>query len=182
MILNKHPQKRIFQGYNVVIFLYVLLLQFATIHRGERDENWSNKEVLIALLWATSLSRARPSTETIAILSRHVVHCTIIKYDDAALLFNHLLMATIGESRSPISSLSLSHPRDRVPTKRSTRLPTPLRGGSPNVIRDDLCFDSTINNDLYDNCLLFLFRTYDYQQNTHTHTHTHTHTRRYKFW
>lgn len=87
----------------MVIFLYVPLLQFATIHRGERDENWSNKEVLIALLWATSLSRARPSTETIAILSRHVVHCTIIKYDDAALLFKYLSMATIGER--PISDL-----------------------------------------------------------------------------
>ena len=44
------------------------------------------------------------SSETIAILSRHVVYCTIIKYDDAALLFKHLSMATIGESRSWISS------------------------------------------------------------------------------
>lgn len=28
------------------------------------------------------------------------------------------------------------------------------------MIRDDLRFDSAINNDLYDNCLLFLFRTH----------------------
>ena len=35
----KYPQKKIFQGYNVVIFLYMPLLQFATIHQGERDEN-----------------------------------------------------------------------------------------------------------------------------------------------
>lgn len=115
--LQASSQRGIFQGYIVVIFLYVPLLQFATIHRGERDENWSNKEVLIALLWAASLSRARPSTETIAILSRRVVHCTIIKYDDAALLFKYLSMATIGESRSPISSPSPPHPRDRVPRK-----------------------------------------------------------------
>lgn len=32
--------------------------RFATIHRGESEtKNWSNKEVLIALLWATGLSR-----------------------------------------------------------------------------------------------------------------------------
>lgn len=98
-------------------FSLCTVLQFATIHQGERDENWSNKEVLIALLWAASSSRARPSIETIAILSRRVVHCTIIKYDDAALLFKYLSMATIGESRSPISSPFPPRPRDRVPRK-----------------------------------------------------------------
>jgi len=121
MILNKHPQKRIFQGCNVVIFLYVPLLQFATIHRGERDENWSNKEVLIALLWAAGLSRTRPSTETIAILSRHVVHCTIIKYDDAALLFNHAIFRWQRSVRADLRSPLFPFPTRAIECQRKDR-------------------------------------------------------------
>lgn len=71
-------------------------------------------------------------------------------------------MAMIGESRSPISPLTLFPPVRSSATKRSTRLPARLRGGSPNVIRDDLCFDSAINNDLYDN-FVSLFRAREYQ-------------------
>lgn len=111
--------------------------------------------MLIALLWAVSLSKARPFTETIAILSRHVFHCTIIKYDDAALLFRHLSMAMIGESRSPISPLAPFPPARSSATKRSTRLSARLRGGSLNVIRDDLCFDNVINNDFM--IILYLY-------------------------
>lgn len=115
--------------------------------RRARRKSIEQRSVNCVIMSGQLIAKVRPSTETIAILSRHVVHCTIIKYDDAALLFRHLSMAMIGESRSLISPLFLLPVRSSA-TKRSTRLPTRLRGGSPGVIRDDLCFDSTINNDM----------------------------------
>lgn len=75
-------------------------------YRSRKDNpigNRSNKEVLIALLWDGAVYRSLFTTrlliETIAILSDRVDHCTIIKYDDAALLSGRCTMRSVRVDR-----------------------------------------------------------------------------------